>query len=71
MTSIKTVRPIREEEIQNAPWVSIKTAIRLTGLGEKDLRTLTIKRFGKADFCFVKAINQFILGDEKSEKQAA
>lgn len=59
--SIKTIKPISEEEIKNAPWVSVKTAIRLTGLGEKVIRTLPIERFGKSDFASVKAVNHLIL----------
>ncbi len=60
---IKTVRPIREEEIKHAPWVSLRAAMILTGLGEKVLRTLPIKRFGKSDFNNVKALNKFILSE--------
>ncbi|MEO6871756.1 MAG: hypothetical protein ABI233_05995 [Chthoniobacterales bacterium] len=59
--SIKTVRPISEEEIKRAPWVSVKSAITLTGLGEKVIRTLPTTRFGKSDFASVKALNEFIL----------
>lgn len=69
--TIKTVRPIKEEEIKHAPWVSMRAAMILTGLGEKTLRKLPIKRFGKSDFNTVKALNNFILGEEKTEKQAA
>jgi hypothetical protein len=56
---IKTVRPIDSAEVK-APFISVKSAIRLTGLGEKVIRQLPLKRFGNTDFTRVAKINEFI-----------
>ncbi len=61
-SSIKTIRPIDPAEVK-APWLSVISATRLTGLGEKLIRQLPIKRFGKRDFASVEAINELILGN--------
>ncbi len=63
ISSIKTVRPIDPAEVK-APWLSVKSAHRLTGLGEKVIRQLPIRRFGKRDFANVEALNRFIQGEE-------
>jgi hypothetical protein len=59
ISSIKTVRPINRAEVQ-APFISVKSAIKLTGLGEKLIRQLPLKRFGNTDFTHVEKINEFI-----------
>jgi hypothetical protein len=61
-SSIKTVRPIDQQSVSNAPWIAVKSAIKLTGLGERVIRQLPIKRFGKRDFANVAALNEFIVG---------
>ncbi len=58
-SSIKTVRPIDPAEVK-APFVSVKSATKLTGLGEKLIRQLPLKRFGNTDFARVESVNQFI-----------
>jgi hypothetical protein len=69
-TSIKTIRPIDEQSVSNAPWIAVKSAIKLTGLGERIIRQLPIKRFGKRDFANVSALNEFILGADKKRAAA-
>jgi hypothetical protein len=59
-SSIKTVRPIDKQLVSNAPWVAVKSATKLTGLGNRLVRTLPIKRFGKTDFVNVQEINRFV-----------
>lgn len=66
--SIKTVRPIDVAAVKNAPWVNVKAASSLTGLGEKVIRKLTVKKFGKRDFASVEEVNRFILGDKETNK---
>lgn len=61
-TSIKTIRPIDQQSVANAPWIAVKSAIKLTGLGERIIRQLPLKRFGKRDFANVAAVNEFIVG---------
>ncbi len=58
-SSIKTVRPIDPAEVK-APFVSVKSATKLTGLGEKLIRQLPLKRFGNTDFARVESVNEFI-----------
>jgi len=65
LSSIKTVRPIDVAAVKNAPWVNVKAACTLTGLGEKVIRKLTVKKFGKRDFASVEEVNRFILGKEE------
>lgn len=61
-SSIKTVRPIDPAEVK-APFVSVKSATKLTGLGEKLIRQLPLKRFGNTDFARVAIVNAFINQD--------
>jgi len=61
-SSIKTVRPIDPAEVK-APFVSVKSATKLTGLGEKLIRQLPLKRFGNTDFARVATVNAFINQD--------
>jgi hypothetical protein len=70
-TSIKTIRPIDVAAVNNAPWVNVKAAASLTGLGEKVIRKLTVKRFGKRDFANVAEVNRFILGEEEPKQEVA
>lgn len=61
---IRTIRPIDKQSVSNAPWVAVKSASKLTGLGEKQIRKLQTKRFGKTDFANVEQLNRFILAEE-------
>jgi hypothetical protein len=71
LSSIKTVRPIDVAAVKNAPWVNVKAACTLTGLGEKVIRKLTVKKFGKRDFASVEEVNRFILGKEENKIEVA
>ena len=71
LSSIKTVRPIDVAAVKNAPWVNVKAACTLTGLGEKVIRKLTVKKFGKRDFASVEEVNRFILGKEEIKHEVA
>lgn len=63
-SSIKTVRLIDLAEVK-APFISVKSATRITGLGEKLIRQLPLKRFGNTDFTRVASVNEFINQDGK------
>jgi hypothetical protein len=71
LSSIRTVRPIDVAAVKNAPWVNVKAAASLTGLGEKVIRKLTVKKFGKRDFASVEEVNRFILGKEETKIEVA
>ncbi len=70
-SSIKIVRPIDAQSVSNAPWVAVKSASKLTGLGNRLLRTFSIKRFGKTDFVKVEDINRFIGEEEGPQPEDA
>ncbi len=57
---IRTIRPINAQSVLNAPWVAVKSASKLTGLGEKEIRTFGTRRFGKTDFVNVEQLNRFL-----------
>ncbi len=57
---IRTIRPIDAQSVLNAPWVAVKSASKLTGLGEKEIRRHGTRRFGKTDFVNVELLNRLI-----------
>ncbi len=62
-SAIKTIRPIDKQSVLSAPWVGVKCASLLTGLGERAIRAIGTKRFGKTDFVNVEQLNREILAE--------
>jgi hypothetical protein len=56
----KTIRPIDPATINQDPYIDVRSAAKLTGLGEKLIRKLPLRRFGVTDYIAVQVINDFI-----------
>jgi hypothetical protein len=64
-TKPKTIRPIDPAAINHDPYIAVRSAVKLTGLGEKLIRKLRLRRFGVTDYISVQRLNDFISnGDE-------
>lgn len=56
----KTIRPIDAAAINQDPYIDVRSAAKLTGLGEKLIRKLPLRRFGARDYISVQVVNDFI-----------